>query len=1410
MRHASWTEIAGFVGTACLAAGLTLAVAPKAEAASCSDLGGSLTCNATGNGDIGVGCNLDPFGLFCSESYAQCGAGSYDNGGEAWAFSCLGTGPVTVTMSRGDCDIDMFVLDGGCAGCEGANLNGGNREEVTFTCIAGQTFFFVVERAEAGDIFGGLFGGGDCSLYSGADYSITTECVEVCTDRIDNDGDGFIDCLDVDCGGFCDEICDNLQDDDFDGLADCFDPDCADTNTCCDKDGDGFRAAGGICGGNDCNDAFPGGGTINPGAAEIPGDNVDQDCDGFEDCFVDNDRDAYGIPTLVESRVFSCLAPGVAPNDDDCDDTRALVNPGAPELIANGRDDNCDTKEDCWEDVDNDNWGSGDAVSVTDVTCSQGPISNQTGDCNDSNPAAYPGAPEIPATGIDEDCDGYEDCYSDNDGDAYGTTTTRETSITTCIGAGISIRSDDCNDTPGSGSSIHPNAPETQGNGIDQDCDGVEDCFLDGDNDDHGKPGTHVPSFPLDCTANGVAPIGDDCDDLNPTVYPGAADPPADGIDQNCDNAQDCYRDLDGDGWGSSTVVTSTNGSCIGTGISPRTGDCADTNNAIYPTQTETPNNAIDQDCDGFEDCYEDQDGDSYGSNVVIESVNLTCVGAGSSNNRLDCDDTPPDGFGIKPGAVEIPNNGIDENCDGAESCYLDQDNDGYGRAQTVLSNSLACAVAGVSSNALDCNDTATGFRINPGATEQPVDNLDQNCDGLEVCYVDADGDTFGSTVTTQSPSIPCSASGVANDDDDCDDNDATEYPGSPTPGKDCSGVTVCYQDADFDGYGGSIQILSSNPLCNAVGQSPNSADCNDGDATVKPNVVDAPNDGVDKDCDGYEICYQDLDNDGFGTINPQPSTDLTCNATGVSRNDDDCNDNPGANGASIYPGATEVPASDVDENCDGFEDCYRDDDRDDYGHPTRTIAVTDLTCQAGTTWADNNLDCDDANATRKPSATEIPVNGIDENCDLVDQCYQDLDGDAYGSTVTIPGFDLTCVGVGVSRLGTDCFDLPPDGALVYPGAPEIAGSGIDENCDGRELCYLDQDRDGYGQNVTISSTNLVCLGSGLSPTNDDCNDQPAPAAGPQIHPGVSETAANGVDQDCDGFEDCYQDLDRDQYGSTILAESSTLSCIADGVAANDDDCYDLPPTGASIRPGAIEVVADGVDQNCDNSESCYRDIDNDGYGRNTVVPSTSITCSAVGYSRRGDDCNDAIGNGAPIHPDAIEIPVDGVDQDCDAKEQCYRDGDGDTYGVSTLVASPFLTCVAVGVSTNDDDCNDVLPGGNFIYPSAVEIPGNGIDENCDGVESCFLDNDGDGFGGLSTIQTPSFDCNAPNATFVGGDCDDTRATVNPDAVEIIANNIDEDCDGVEDCYRDADKDGFGSTIIANGNDLDCIDLNES
>lgn len=103
----------------------------------------------------------------------------------------------------------------------------------------------------------------------------------------------------------------------------------------------------------------------------------------------------------------------------------------------------------------------------------------------------------------------------------------------------------DCNDND---ASIYPGAEEIPNDGIDQDCDGSDliiDTCADTDGDGHAD------------TACG----GDDCNDADPTIYPGAEEIPNDGIDQNCDGT-----DLISSGEGgphANLTFASYPGSCI-------------------------------------------------------------------------------------------------------------------------------------------------------------------------------------------------------------------------------------------------------------------------------------------------------------------------------------------------------------------------------------------------------------------------------------------------------------------------------------------------------------------------------------------------------------------------------------------------------------------------------------------------------------------------------------------------------------------------------------------------------------------------------------------------------------------------------------------------------------------------------
>src|SRR5688572_16020216 len=110
-------------------------------------------------------------------------------------------------------------------------------------------------------------------------------------------------------------------------------------------------------------------------------------------------------------------------------------------------------------------------------------------------------------------------------------------------------------------------------------------------------------------------------------------------------------------------------------------------------------------------------------------------------------------------------------------------------------------------------------------------------------------------------------------------------------------------------------------------------------------------------------------------------------------------------------------------------------------------------------------------------------------------------------------------------------------------------------------------------------------------------------------------------------------------------------------------DCDDADPL---VHPGAVESVGDSVDMDCNGSELCYLDADNDGARTSTIIPSADLDCVDVFEAIPADplDCDDA---NATISPFALEITGDGIDSTCNGVENCYVDTDDDGARTSVV-----------------------------------------------------------------------------------------------------------------------------------------------
>ena len=763
---------------------------------------------------------------------------------------------------------------------------------------------------------------------------------------------------------------------------------------------------------------------------------------------------------------------------------------------------------------------------------------------------------------------------------------------------------------------------------------------------------------------------GPDCDDTDDTIYSGAPELCADGIDQDCDGI-DLVTDVDGDGFDS---VYCGGTDCVDddAAITPETdadgdgfgycNDCDDSDDTITPEAAEDCDD-VDDDCDGS--LLADDDGDG------VDGVD--CGGT----DCLDDDDQ------VFPGAPELCD-GIDSDCDGlldgqeAElgvAVSVDEDfeaDDGgmtsggsgtwaYGLPTTgpaACASGVGCWGTNLDGDYPD-SDLATldlVIDVPPGDAVLSFDHwvaFDSGADGVTVQLNTGSG--YQDLVTLSD------TAGWANLD-----LDLSAYAGSTS-------ATLRFF-LTTDGSGSSDGVFIDNLLVGSevdedgdgfyVGCTDHE-DCDDTDDTVYPDAPETCNDTIDQDCNGADW---DGDEDGDGY------TGLDC-ASGDDCDDDDPLINPG-----------------VDADGDGSDSCN---------------------------------DCDDDDEDLFPGNLELCADGIDQDCDGADD-DGDADGDGFASTICVGGTDCDDTNALInpdrdsdgdgSNVCEDCND---NEALEVPGGTEVCGDGADNDCDGTAE-NVDEDGDGIiaelcggedcNDNDPLASPDVDEDGDGFS-TCDDCDDDDE-----DINADAIEVCDDSIDQDCDG-EDRPGDLDGDGFDVDFCG---------------GDDCDDDDP---DINPDAAEIC-DGQDLNCDG-EAAETDADNDGH--------FDAECG-------GTDCDD---DAQGIHPNAPEV-CDGIDNNCDGV--LFIDDDG-VEGEADLDED--------GVATCDDDCDDTNPD---IYPGAPELC-DGLDNDCDedGEADEGVDTDRDGDGHLRD--------GCPG----GDDCNDQDATAYPGAIELCADVVDNDCDGLLD-----------------------------
>ena len=642
-----------------------------------------------------------------------------------------------------------------------------------------------------------------------------------------------------------------------------------------------------------------------------------------------------------------------------------------------------------------------------------------------------------------------------------------------------------------------------------------------------------------------------------------------------------------------------------------------------------------------------------------------------------------------------------------------------------------------------DCNDTDPA--VHPGAEETCGDGIDQDCNGADLACpelpenVDNDGD------------------GLTETQGDCNDGNSGIYPGAAEEcgdgiDQDCSGADLACPELPENIDNDGDEVTESD------------GDCNDSDGSIYPGAIETCGDGIDQDCSGsdlacpevgdlvreaeegviagaFEIVDESTASGGYYVQVPNPTGTrydgpddthkitytFNVSETGTYRIKGAVHAASGSDD-SFWVQVNDTPADgylwDVLQNTSYQKDYVNDRDGAD---------PVEVWLPAGENTVSVYLRED---GTRLDSIELEPVAIVPQE--------KDNDGDGFFGTQG------------------DCDDGNSD---IYPGATEVCGDGIDQDCSGADMACPE-----LPENVDND-------GDGLTETQGDCDD-----GNSGIYPGAAEECGDGIDQDCSGADLVCPEL------------PENIDNDGDEINESDGDCND---SDGSIYPGAIETCGDGIDQDCSGSDLACPEV-----GDLVREAEEGVVAGAF------EIINDSAASGGYYVqvPNRTGTRYDGPDATHKmtytfnvAAPGTYRikgavyaaKGSDDSFWVqiNDAPADGYLWDVFRNTSYQKDYVND-RDGAD---PVEVWLPAG---EN---TVSVYLREDGTRLDSIELEPVdpifPKSDADSDDFTVAQGDCDDTDSSINPAATDLCGDGIDQDCDGVdlicENVATDTDGDGL-------------------
>ncbi|MBN2202640.1 MAG: putative metal-binding motif-containing protein [Candidatus Aenigmarchaeota archaeon] len=251
----------------------------------------------------------------------------------------------------------------------------------------------------------------------------------------------------------------------------------------------------------------------------------------------------------------------------------------------------------------------------------------------------------------------------------------------------------------------------------------------------------------------------------------------------------------------------------------------------------------------------------------------------------------------------------------------------------------------------------------------------------------------------------------------------------------------------------------------------------------------------------------------------------------------------------------------------------------------------------------------------------------------------------------------------------------------------------------------------------------------------------------------------------CEEHE-CYTDLDCQSY-CDISVSYAGGTCQMGTCVYEIQNCSELPTEEDCTLWNENTILTQNASHYVCSLEGCVKEYyDPYNYICDSFFEFNVEECGGQEYHCYFNGTNYTWGDSFPDNEtnctDGHDNDNDGLtDEDDSDCQECCIDDDCDDFNVCTID-----TCIGGNCTYTFAENGTVCDDGN----------NNTVNDTCS-LGVCFgeSDNDGDGYGNLT-------------------DCDENNPDVHPGAIELCANGVDDDCDGLIDC-DDSDCSSYASCI---------------